>query len=256
MRLQYYKKDKNVGIMKLDSRYMKLIGVRILKFVRNFIIFFFVSSILFVLLYRWVPVPITPLMVIRTTEQLFSDGDVRILKDWTPINSISPNMVRAVIASEDNKFLSHSGFDWEAIEKAREMNKKGKKLVGASTISQQVAKNVFLYPKRSYFRKGLEAYFTFLIEKMWSKERIMEVYLNVLETGHGIYGVEKASRIYFHKSAKDLTQSEAALIAASLPNPLKMNPQKPSNYMTRRQSTIMRVMRQLGKIDLSEESKK
>ncbi len=239
--------------MKLDLRYMKLVGVRILRFVRNFIIFFFVSSIFFVLLYKWVPIPVTPLMVIRTTEQIFSDEDVRIVKEWTPIGNISPNMVRAVIASEDNKFLSHSGFDWDAIEKAREMNKKGKKLVGASTISQQVAKNVFLYPRRSYFRKGLEAYFTFLIEKTWSKKRIMEVYLNVLETGHGIYGVEKASRIYFHKPSKDLTQSEAALIAASLPNPLKMNPQKPSSYMTRRQSTITRVMRQLGKIDLKED---
>lgn len=242
--------------MKIGSRYMKLIGVRILRFVRNFIIFFFVSSIFFVLLYRWVPIPLTPLMVIRTVEQLFSDEDVRIIKDWTPIEDISPNMVRAVIASEDNKFLSHSGFDWEAIEKAREMNKKGKKLVGASTISQQVAKNVFLYPRRSYFRKGLEAYFTFLIEKMWNKERIMEVYLNVLETGHGIYGVEQASMIYFHKPSKNLTQAEAALIAASLPNPLKMNPQKPSKYMVRRQSTIMRVMRQLGILDLKIDQKK
>lgn len=239
--------------MNINMRYIKIFGVRILRFVRNLVIFFFVFSFLSVLLFKWVPVPVTPLMIIRTVENLFTDGDVRILKSWTPIEEISPNMVRAVIASEDNKFLKHSGFDWEAIEKARELNKKGKKLVGASTISQQVAKNVFLYPKRSYIRKGLEAYFTFLIEKMWSKERIMEVYLNVIETGHGIYGVERAANIYFNVSSRNLTQQQAALIASSLPNPLKMNPEKPSKYMLRRQATIMRVMRQLGKIELKQE---
>ena len=155
------------------------------------------------------------------------------------------------MASEDNRFIEHSGFDLEAIKKARDYNdhKKGKKIRGASTISQQTAKNVFLWPDRSWIRKGLEVYFTFLIETVWGKKRIMEVYLNVIEMGDGIYGAESASQKYFHKPAAYLTRDQAALIAAILPNPRKWDPSRPSAYLLNRQQWILWNMANIGKVE-------
>jgi monofunctional biosynthetic peptidoglycan transglycosylase len=162
-----------------------------------------------------------------------------IEKQWVSIKDISPAMKRAVVRAEDDKFYEHHGFDFEAIEKAMKFNKTHKRQKGASTISQQTAKNVFLWPSRSWVRKGLEAYFTILIELAWSKERILEVYLNVIELGKGVYGVEAASKKFFHKRAKNLTAGEAALIAAVLPNPIKFKINKPSPYILKRQQKIM-----------------
>jgi monofunctional biosynthetic peptidoglycan transglycosylase len=215
------------------------------------ILVFFISSILFVLLYAIVNPPVTPLMVIRSFQQMFGGEKVVLKKDWVPIREISPSLQLAVVASEDNRFLEHHGFDFEAIEKAKDFNEKkqGKKMRGASTITQQTAKNVFLWPQRSWFRKGLEAYFTLLIELVWSKKRIMEVYLNVIETGKGIYGAEKASQIYFNKPASRLTASEAALLAAILPNPLKWNPAHPTRYLFSRQQWILWNMGNIGKLE-------
>lgn len=215
---------------------------RIWKFIRTFILVFFVGSIVWVVLARFVPVYITPLMIIRSVEAIFDGKMPTNEKVWVPIEEISPNMIHAVIASEDNLFMSHYGFSFDAIEQAIKHNKKGRRIRGGSTISQQTAKNVFLWPNRSYLRKGLEAYFTVLIELGWSKERIMEVYLNVIETGDGVYGVEAASQKFFGKSAAKLTKSQAALIAASLPNPRKFKIDNPSGYMQRRKAKIKSLM--------------
>jgi len=204
----------------------------------------FLLSILSVLLFRFVPVPVTPLMLIRCGEQLVGGSTLKMKKDWQSIDGISPNLVQAVVASEDNLFLSHHGFDFDAMEKAMAYNskKKGKKIKGGSTISQQTAKNVFLWPGRSYIRKGFEAYFTVLIELLWGKERIMEVYLNVIEMGDGIYGAEAASQAYFHKHASRLKKAEAAAIAAVLPSPMRWNPSNPTVYTLRREAWILRNM--------------
>lgn len=192
------------------------------------------SSVLLTVALKWVPVWVTPLMVQRTVEH-WNDPDFHTHKTWVPYSRISPEMARAVIASEDNLFDTHNGFDWQQINKAIEDHEqKGKRLRGASTISQQTAKNVFLLPSRSFVRKGLEAYFTVLIEAIWGKKRIMEVYLNVAEMGKGIYGAEAAAQQHFHKPAAKLTRHEACLIAACLPNPLKRNAGAPSQYVSRR----------------------
>lgn len=185
---------------------------RFLRFVVKCALYFVGISIVLVLIFRFLPVPIT------ATMALDPNGAVR---DWTPLNEISANMAAAVIAAEDSKFCSHDGFDREAIEKAIAHNKKGGRIRGASTISQQTAKNVFLWQDGGFFRKGLEAWFTFLIEKIWGKPRIMEVYLNVAETGVGTYGAEAGAQRYFKKSVKELTSIEAARIAAALPQPKK-----------------------------------
>lgn len=193
-------------------------------------------------LYRWVNVPLTPLMVIR-----YLDPEVgRIQKEWVPLERISDYMILAVLVHEDQNFFEHEGFDFKAIEKAIEHNKKAKRKRGASTISQQTAKNVFLWPQRSWLRKGLEVWFTVLIETFWSKKRIMEVYLNVIETGRGIYGVEAASQAYFGKPAARLTPEEAALIAAALPAPLRYSVKNPGPYMRARQRWILHQMRLWG----------
>ncbi|GAA0877590.1 monofunctional biosynthetic peptidoglycan transglycosylase [Algoriphagus jejuensis] len=206
-------------------------------------------SIGLVIVYRFVPVPITPLMVIRVLEQAFdAEKDVRLEKDWVSIEEISKNAPQAVVAAEDQKFLDHQGFDFEAMEKAWENNKKGKRVKGASTITQQTVKNVFLWPSRSYVRKVLEAYFTVLVELIWSKERILEVYLNVIEMGDGIYGIEAAAQVYFKKSAEKLTRGQAALIAAVLPNPRRWSPAKPTGYIQGRQTWILRQMNNLAPV--------
>jgi len=214
------------------------------------VFFFFISTIFVTIVYRFVRPPVTPLQLIRVAEQISEGEKISMKRDWVKLKDISPNMPRAVIASEDNNFQKHHGIDFEAIKKARELNKKRKRKLGASTISQQTAKNVFLWPDRTWLRKGMEVYFTGLIEIFWGKRRIMEVYLNVIEMGDGIYGVEMASQKFFRKPASDLTRSEAALIAAVLPNPRRWSPEKPSSYIQRRQQNILRVMGQVGKIEL------
>ncbi|MBE0647423.1 MAG: monofunctional biosynthetic peptidoglycan transglycosylase [Bacteroidales bacterium] len=230
---------------------MRKFPKRILKVVLYLLIGFFGASFFLVLLYKFVPPPITPLMVVRLLEKPVKGQTYRLYKDWVPLKEISPNLQTAVIASEDNRFLKHFGFDMDAIEKAQEYNEKqkGKRLRGASTISQQTAKNVFLWPQRSWIRKGMEVYFTFLIELTWSKRRIMEVYLNVIEMGKGIYGAEAASQTYYHKHAAKLTRGEAALIAAILPDPRRRSPVNPSAYLLERQQWILWNMNNIGKIE-------
>lgn len=222
---------------------------RIWRLIWKSALWFFLLSIGFTILYRFVPVPITPLMVIRLFEQAVDEKkEVRFKKDWVPFSEISKNAPQAVYASEDQKFLDHNGFDFEAMEKAWENNKKGKRVKGASTITQQTVKNVFLWPSRSYLRKGLEAYFTVLVELIWSKERIMEVYLNVIEMGDGIYGIEAAAQTYYKKPAAKLNRNQAAMIAAVLPNPRRWNPAKPTPYIIGRQAWILRQMNNLPAI--------
>lgn len=200
-------------------------------------------SIFLVILFRFVPVPYTPLMAIRAIEQKADGKKVISQHKWVPIEEISINLQKAVIASEDDGFLTHNGFDFDAMKKAYKHNSKGKKIKGGSTISQQTAKNVFLWQGRSYFRKILEAYFTVLIEIFWSKERIMEVYLNSIEMGDGIYGAQAAAQHWYGKDAKDLTKQEAAGIAAILPNPRKYKPVNSSSYINKRKQKIIRLMR-------------
>ena len=225
---------------------MKLLK-RIWRFIWKTAMWFLILSVGLTLVYRFVPVPVTPLMVIRLVEQMFdSEKKVRLSKDWVPMSEISKNAPQAVYASEDQKFLDHNGFDFEAMQKAWEGNKKGKRIKGASTITQQTVKNVFLWPDRSYIRKGLEAYFTVLVEVLWPKERIMEVYLNVIEMGPGIYGIEAAAQNYYNKPAIKLNRSEAAMIAAVLPNPNRWNPKKPTPYILGRQAWILRQMNNLA----------
>ncbi|EMQ95887.1 Monofunctional biosynthetic peptidoglycan transglycosylase [Xanthomarina gelatinilytica] len=208
-----------------------------------------VFSIGMVFLYKWVPVPVTPLMVIRSVENYQDQKPMGWKHDWVSLDQISKNLQLAVICSEDQNFLKHNGFDVEAIEKAYLDNKKGKRIKGASTISQQTAKNVFLWPQRSWFRKGLEVYFTFLIESIWSKERIMEVYLNSIEMGPGIYGAEAAAIYWYKKPASKLSQYESASIAAILPNPLKYKANPATNYIERRKIWIVRQMGYFGKLE-------
>lgn len=203
-------------------------------------LFFFAFSIFVVIFYRFVPVPYTPLMFWRSTASIFTEEKfVGIEKKWVPIEDIAKSMQQSVIKAEDYKFYQHNGFDFEAIEKAMQYNKTHKKKKGASTISQQTAKNVFLWPSRSWIRKGMEAYFTVLIEFFWPKERILEVYLNVIELGKGVYGVEAASQKFFKKPAKKLSNAQSALMAAVLPNPIRFRIDKPSRYISNRQRKIM-----------------
>ena len=223
---------------------------KLLIYLRNFVVFFFASSLIMVIVYRFVPVYLTPLMLIRCVEYAWNGKDVRVLKKWTPIEEMPEYLIKAAISSEDQKFVENSGFNWGAIQKAFNHNLKHKNIIGGSTISQQTAKNVFLYPRRSYFRKALEAYFTVLIEFFWNKKRIMEVYLNVAETGHGIYGMSMASEIYFDKKLKNLSKSEIATLVALLPSPLSFNPTKQSRKIYRRKQFIIRESDRIVKFDL------
>lgn len=181
-------------------------------------------------------------MLVRCVEQKRANNEIILKKDWMPLEKISPNLQLAVVCSEDQNFVEHSGFDFKAINNAFKYNQNHKKKRGASTISQQTAKNVFLWQGRSWFRKGLEVYFTFLIEIIWSKERIMEVYLNVIEMGKGIYGAQAAAHYYFHKEASNLSKSESALIAAALPNPIKFSVLNPTAYILKRRAWIIHQM--------------
>lgn len=216
---------------------------KILKIFRLVVGLLFVSSILSVVIYRFVPVVFTPLMLSRCFEQMRKGEDIKLYHSWVSLKEMSPYMPVAVIASEDQRFLSHHGFDYKAIEQAAKENlNSSKRLRGGSTISQQTAKNVFLWQGRSWIRKGLEAYFTFLIETMWSKQRIMEVYLNSIEMGNGIYGVQAVAKHNFGVEAKDLSRSNCALIAATLPNPRRFSSKSPGLYMYKRMKQIERQM--------------
>lgn len=229
---------------------------KLFKFLRNLILLFFVISIGWVVLARFVPVLFTPLMIIRSVESLVDGEMPKNSKKWVSIDKISPNIVQAVVASEDNLFMSHHGFSFNDISKAIKHNKKGKRIRGGSTISQQTAKNVFLWPARSYLRKGLEAYFTVLIEFMWPKKRIMEVYLNVIEMGDGVYGVEAAALENFGVHASNISKSQAAAIAACLPNPRKFNAAHPSAYIVKRKFKIMSLMGKIEKVDFDKKEPK
>jgi len=235
--------------LRLDLTKIKKWSIRLL-------VFFFGSTILVAILYAFIPVWFTPLMLWRSCENLFDGKSVSWKHEWRPIEDISPNLQLAVVCAEDQKFEDHVGFDFDAIEKAMQTNnirvKKGLPIRGASTISQQCAKNVFLFPSRLWIRKGFEVYFTVLIETLWSKERILEVYLNVIEMGPGIYGAEAASKYYYKKTAEKLSLNESASLAAILPNPRKYSPTKPTAYISRRKSWIIRQMHNFGALELTE----
>lgn len=222
------------------------------KFVRilgKIALWFLGISVGLVLVFKFVPVFYTPLMLTRSIENKMEGKDMVCSHEWVPLEHISKNLQKAVIASEDGRFLTHHGFDFEAIQKAMENNEQGKKLKGGSTISQQTAKNVFLWQGRSYLRKGLEAYFTVLIEIIWGKERIMEVYLNSIEMGDGVYGAQAACQYWYRKDATSLTKIQAAGIAAILPNPRKYKATNSSSFITRRKSRIVKHMGYVGKLD-------
>ena len=224
---------------------MKNIIRRLRAIIRWVLAVFLGSTILAVVALRFVPVFFTPLMFIRCGQQMAEGKNLKLDHHWVPISKISPSMPVAVIASEDANFMNHHGFDYKAIVNAAERNRKHpeKRKQGASTISQQTAKNVFLWPGRSWIRKGFEAYFTVLIELFWSKERIMEVYLNSIEMGDGIYGVDAVAEANFQTDAKNLSRAQCALIAATLPNPRKFSSKNPSAYMKKRQSQILHEMK-------------
>ena len=242
---------------------------RIFRFLWKTVAWFVGLSIFSVVLFRFVPVPVTPLMLIRVVEQTFSSDKIRLKHDWVSIDQISKNLPLAVVCSEDQNFMNHSGFDMNAIERSVDALKRGAKRVrGASTISQQTAKNVFLWPGRSvvrkalelplalwidlvwpgrsWVRKGFEVYFTVLIEFVWSKERIMEVYLNSIEMGNGIYGAEAAAKFYWNTTARNLSRTQAATIAAILPNPLEYSANPPGPYIQSRIGWITGQMNEWG----------
>lgn len=215
------------------------------RIIRWIVVAFFASTILSVVILKFVPVYFTPLMFIRVAQQMQTGSTVRLHHHWVSLDKISPSLPVAVMASEDAHFLEHHGFDYQAIEKAAKHNLSGKskRKHGASTISQQTAKNVFLWPGRSWVRKGFEVYFTVLIEMMWSKQRIMEVYLNSIEMGDGIYGASAVAEHHFHTTADRLSRPQCALIAVSLPNPRRFDSSHPSDYMYRRQGKILHEMK-------------
>jgi len=228
----------NTGIVRLLLRVVKLIAI-----------VFVAASLFGVLLFKFVNPPFTWLMIQRGFERKADGKDWKIDKKWVDFDQIADPMKRAAVAAEDQSFLENHGFDFKAIERAIQKNAKSKKLIGGSTISQQTAKNVFLYPGRSFVRKGFEAWFTILIETFWSKKRIMEVYLNVIEMGDGIYGIEAASQAYFHKPASQLTKRQSAAIAVIFPSPLRWSATNPTRYLRHRQYLIMKNMRRLGPLE-------
>jgi len=228
---------------------MKGLGKLIWRFVKLFLILFIGITVFWVILYRFVNPPVTWLMITRGFERKADGKEWKIDKQWRDFDDIADPMKRAAVAAEDQTFLENHGFDFHAIEKAIQKNSRSNKLIGGSTISQQTAKNVFLWPGRSYVRKAFEVYFTLLIEIFWSKRRIMEVYLNVIEMGDGIYGVNAAAQAYFHKEAFDLNRQQAAAIASIFPSPLKWSATNPTEYLQHRQYLIMKNMRRLGPMD-------
>ncbi|MBR1932109.1 MAG: monofunctional biosynthetic peptidoglycan transglycosylase [Prevotella sp.] len=230
-----------------------MLVLRLLKKTLKWIVVaFFASTILSVIALRYVPVYFTPLMFLRCAQQVREGRELKLSHHWVALSYISPSMPVAVMASEDQRFMQHHGFDFDAIQKAAKRNKEHpeKQKLGASTISQQTAKNVFLWPGRTWVRKGLEAYFTVLIELLWSKKRIMEVYLNSIEMGEGIYGVEAVAQEHFGKPAQMLSREECALIAVTLPNPRRFSSANPSAYVKKRQQRILREMRHVKKFEV------
>lgn len=213
------------------------------------VLWFFGLSLFSVVVFKFIPVPFTPLMIVRLAEQKLAGQEMTFSHDWVSIDEMSRNFPKAVISSEDGTFLKHYGFDFKAMKKAFKNNNRGRKLKGGSTISQQTAKNVFLWQGRSYVRKGFEAYFTFLIELVWGKKRIMEVYLNSIEMGDGVYGVQAASMYWYGKNADEVTMMQAAGIAAILPNPRKYRATNSTSYINKRKAKIVKVMRRVGKIE-------
>jgi len=222
---------------------------KITRILFKILIWFVGISLFLVVVFKFVPVPFTPLMVSRAVENKLAGKEMYCNHDWVPIENISKNLQKAVIASEDGTFLKHHGFDFTAMQKALKNNKKGRKIKGGSTISQQTAKNIFLWQGRSYIRKGFEAYFTVLIELVWGKERIMEVYLNSIEMGNGVYGAQAAAEYWYRKDVSNLTKREAAGIAAILPNPRKYKASNSTVYINKRKDKIVRVMRYVGKLE-------
>lgn len=220
---------------------------RIIKLLLKTILWFVALSMVWVIVYKYVPVPFTPLMAIRSIN---GDKDYTTKHEWKSIDKISKNLQLAVICSEDQNFLSHRGFDVKALKEAYKENQEGKRIRGGSTISQQTAKNVFLWQGRTWLRKGLETWFTFLIETLWSKERILEVYLNSIEMGNGVFGAEAASNYWFKTSALKLTKTQAASIAAILPNPLKYKANPASQHIIKRTGWISRQMQNYGEFKL------
>lgn len=216
---------------------------RIGRWILRLAALFVAVSIVMTAIYETLPVPITWLMMLRVVE---GDG---LSKDWEPLDSISPELVRAVIAAEDTRFCEHRGFDLVELRKAIEDWRRGEELRGASTITNQVARNVFLWKSRNFLRKGLEGYFTLLVELMWRKERIIEVYLNVAEWGPGIFGAEAGAQHYFGKPAAELTRREASLMAAILPNPIEWSASSPGSYTVNYAARIRTRMDQLALTD-------
>lgn len=233
---------------------------RIFRWIFRIAVAFFVISVGLTLLYRFVDPPLTPLMLIRPIEGIAAGNLVWIDKEWISIDKVDRDLLRSVIASEDARFFTHDGIDWKALEAARAYNErqKGKKIRGASTISNQCARNAFLWLGRNYIRKGLEWYFTYLMEFIWGKKRILEVYINIIEWGDGIYGVEAAAQEYFGVSAADLTPRQAALLTAVLPNPRRWSPAHPTAYINKRAATIQSRARSIGlkELNLPQKDKK
>lgn len=233
---------------------MKTILGKIFRIIWKTGLLFVILSITSVIIYRFFPVPITPLMIIRCIEQKSTGKEIMMKHDWVSLQNISPNLQLAVVCSEDQNYLKHNGFDFGAIQKALKENEVSKRIRGGSTITQQTAKNVFLWQGRNYLRKGLEAWFTLLIEFFWSKERIMEIYLNSIEMGNGIYGAEAASQFWFKKSASNLSKDEASAIAAILPSPLNYKANPANNYIQKRKAWIKQQMNYWGnKLDYNKQ---
>ncbi len=235
-------KRKRKKKIRLLPRFIPRVRNVYLRWALRIVVAFFAITIVWVGLLRFVNPPITWLMVQRGFERKSDGKEWKITKQWVRYEDLSDNLKRAAITGEDARFLEHWGLDREAIADAYQRNKDGGKLRGGSTISQQTAKNVFLWPRRSWIRKGFETYFTLLIELLWGKKRILEVYLNVIETGDGLYGAEAATQYYFGKSAKNLTKRQAALLIAVLPNPKRWSPAKPTAFINRKANTIVRYM--------------
>ncbi len=233
---------------------MKKVLQKIGRFLWQFIKWYFIITTLWVLLYRFINPPFTPLMIIRWVETKFDkdESNNKIFFEWQSLKNISPYMPLAVMSSEDQHFLIHHGFDFDAIKTAVEFNKTHRQKIGASTISQQVAKNVFLFPARNFVRKGLEVYFTCLIELLWNKKRIMEVYLNVVELNKNRFGVQQGGLYAFNTSSKNLSMAQCARLAAILPGPRIFSAKFPSGYILMRQSQIVYQMQVLG-IDVRKE---
>lgn len=241
-------RQRNGGQLSAFRQFMRQRPVleRIYWLLVRAVLFLFITSFGAVVVLKYVPIWVTPLIVSRWIDTFGSDESSHVYKKWRSYDAISQEAALAVVSSEDQDFPSHWGFDFDEIQDAIRENQYRKRPRGASTISQQVAKNVFLWNGRSYIRKGLEVYFTVLIELIWGKRRILEVYLNVAETGPMTFGVEAASERFYHHSAADLSRNEAARIAAVLPNPILLSIRNPSNYVQRRTRQIARQMRYLG----------